>query len=432
MTDAVLPRWRRRVRTPTILQMEVSECGAAALGIILASFGRRVPLEELRVACAVSRDGSKASHLLRAARRYGLEARGFRLEVDEVLAGPFPVIVFWNFNHFLVVEGASAGKVYLNDPASGPRSISHKEFGDSFTGIVLRFEPAAGFTAGGAAPGLLSRLGHRLAGFGGALGFIAWISLMMVIPGLVLPGATRIFVDDILINQYEGWLAPLLVGLGAMFLLQMLLSAVQELALLRIELRLSLEQSARFTWHVLRLPIEFFGQRYSGDVANRIDANDRVARLVARDCGHAAATCLTAAFLGIVMIFYDTALAAIAIGGAALNIAVLRLVNRPLSDVALRLQTEQGRLYGTAVVGLRSIETLKSTGTEGDFFAKWSGHHARAMNSEQALAIYQQASNLVPPLVSSLTGAAVLGVGALQVMDSTISVGTLSPSKACS
>ena len=156
-----------------------------------------------------------------------------------------------------------------------------------------------------------------------------------------------------------------------MFVLQMLLSAVQELALLRIELRLSLEQSARFTWQVLRLPIEFFGQRYSGDVANRIDANDRVARLVARDCGHAAATCLTAAFLGIVMIFYDTTLAAIAIGGAVLNIAALRLVNRPLSDVALRLQTEQGRLFGTAVVGLRSIETLKSTGTEGDFFAKW-------------------------------------------------------------
>ena len=202
MSDAVLPRRRRRVRTPTILQMEVSECGAAALGIILASFGRLVPLEELRVACAVSRDGSKASHLLRAARRYGLEARGFRVEVDEVLAGPFPVIAFWNFNHFLVVEGASAGKVYLNDPASGPRTISHKEFGDSFTGIVLRFAPAAGFTKGGAAPGLLARLGRRLAGFGGALGFIAWISLMMVVPGLVLPGATRIFVDDILINQY--------------------------------------------------------------------------------------------------------------------------------------------------------------------------------------------------------------------------------------
>jgi ABC-type bacteriocin/lantibiotic exporter with double-glycine peptidase domain len=227
------------------------------------------------------------------------------------------------------------------------------------------------------------------------------------------------------VHRYHGWLTPLLVGLGAMFLLQMMLSAVQELALLRIELKLALEQSAQFTWHVLRLPIEFFSQRYTGDLANRIDANDRVARLLARDCGRAAAACFTAAFLAIVMMFYNETLAAIAIGGAAINIVALSLVNRALQDVTLRLQTEVGKLYAVSVIGLQSIETLKSTGREGDFFAKWTGHHARALNSEQKLAVYQQASNLVPPLVSSLTAAAVLGVGALQVIDSTLSVGEL-------
>lgn len=416
---------RARVRTPTVLQMEVTECGPAALAIILAHFGRRVPLEELRAACGVSRDGSKASSIVRAARDYGLDAKGYRLELDEVLAGPFPVIAHWNFNHFLVVEGVSGGEVYLNDPAVGPRTVTNKEFGDSFTGVVLRFDPGPEFTRGGTAQGLIARLGHRLKGFGPAIGFVAWISLMLVIPGLVLPGATKTFVDDILVRQYEGWLSPLLVGLAAMFLLQILLSAVQELALMRIELRLSLEQSARFTWHVLRLPIEFFSQRFTGDLANRIEANDRVARLLARDCGHAAATCFTASFLGIVMLFYDTTLASIAIGGAALNIAVLTIVRRALSDIVLRLQTEVGKMYAISVVGLQSIETLKSTGTEGDFFAKWTGNHARALNSEQRLAVYQQASNLVPPLVSSLTAAAVLGVGAMQVVDGTLSIGAL-------
>ena len=248
---------------------------------------------------------------------------------------------------------------------------------------------------------------------------------MLVIPGLVLPGATKAFVDDILVKRFDGWLSPLLVGLAVMFVLQIALSAVQQMALVRLELKLALEESARFTWHVLRLPVEFFNQRFAGDLANRIDSNDRVARLLARDCGQAAATCFTASFLGIVMLFYDPTLAAIAIGGAALNVGLLTLMQRVLQDIVLRLQTEMGKLYAVSVVGLQSIETLKATGTERDFFAKWTGHHARAMNSEQKLAIYQQASNLVPPLVSSLTSAAVLGVGAVQVVAGTLSVGEL-------
>ncbi len=420
-----MPGRQNRVRTPTILQMEVTECGPAALAIILCHFGRRVPLEELRVACGVSRDGSKASSIVRAARSYGLTAKGYRLELDEVLAGPFPVIVHWGFNHFLVLEGVSENKVYLNDPKSGPRTVGRKEFSESFTGVVLRFAPGPGFTPGGTAAGLLTRLGHRLSGSGSAIGVVAWISLMLVIPGLVLPGATRAFVDDILVRRFDGWLSPLLVGLAAMFVLQVALSAVQEMALLRLELKLALEQSAEFTWHVLRLPVEFFSQRFAGDLANRIEANDRVARLLARDCGHAAANCFTASFLGIIMLFYDPILAAIAIGGAALNIAVLTLVQRVLQDVVLRLQTEVGKLFAVSVVGLQSIETLKATGTESDFFAKWTGHHAHALNAEQRLSVYQQATNLVPPFVSSLTAAAVLGVGALQVVNGTLSVGEL-------
>ncbi|TAJ24636.1 MAG: NHLP family bacteriocin export ABC transporter peptidase/permease/ATPase subunit [Reyranella sp.] len=415
----------RRVRTPTVLQMEMTECGPTSLAIVLAHFGRYVPLEQLRVACGVSRDGSKASSIVRAARDFGLDARGYRLEVDEVLEGPFPVVVFWNFNHFLVVEGASKNRVFLNDPAIGPRTVTHKEFAESYTGVTLRFEPGPSFTRGGMAPSLLGQLAHRLEGFGPVIGFTAWIALMMVLPGIALPGAAQIFVDEILVKQFEGWIGPLLVGLGVMLLLQLGLSIVQEFALLRIELRLALDQSARFVWHVLRLPIEFFGQRFAGDIAKRITANDNVAKLLARDCGHAAAACFTAVFFGITMLFYNVTLGVIAIVGVGVNVVALAVVRRALTDVALRLQTEEGKLYAISVVGLQSIETLKSTGTEGDFFAKWAGHHARALNSEQKLSVYQQAGNLVPPFVSSLTAAAVLGVGALEVMDGHMSVGTL-------
>ena len=150
-----------------------------------------------------------------------------------------------------------------------------------------------------------------------------------------------------------------------------------------------------------------------------------MATLLARDFGNAAASCLTALFLGAVMISYDAVLSAIVLGSAALNIVVLRLLNRSLADVALRLQMERGKLFSTSVVGLQSIETLKATGGESDFFSKWAGYHARAINSEQKLAIHQQTIDLLPAVLLSLTSAAVLGIGALQVIHDDLSIGTL-------
>lgn len=417
--------WKRRVRTPTVFQMEMVESGATALGILLAYHGRRVPLEELRLACGASREGSQPDDLVRAAHGYGLDAVSKGRAADDVLKGPFPVIVQWNVDQFLVVEGVSGSKVYLNDPRTGPREVSRQEFSDSFKGVSLEFKKGAAFTRGGAELSLAAKLGRRLKGLNGTLGFIGSISLMLVLPGLIVPGMTAVFVDNILIRQFEGWLGPMLIGLGATALINIALRWLQGVALLRLELRLALEQSAKFAWHVFSLPIAFFTQRFTGDLASRVEANDRVATLLARDFGNTAAGCLTAGFLGAVMIFYDTILAAIVLGGAALNIVGLHLLRRSLSDIALRLQTEQGKLFSTSAVGLQSIETLKATAGEDDFFSKWGGYHAHAINSEQKLAMYQGAISLLPAMLLSLTSAAVLGVGALRVIDGHLSIGTL-------
>lgn len=425
MTAPVVPRGKRRVRTPTILQMEMVECGAAALGIVLAYWGRRVPLEELRVACGVSRDGSKASNIVRAARDYGLEAKGMRREVAEVLEGTLPVVIFWNFNHFVVLEGTSRDRVFINDPAMGPRSVSRGEFDEAFTGVSLEFAPTPEFRHGGPSSGLSARLWARLGGLRPAIGFIAWVSLMLVIPGLLLPGLTAVFVDNVLVQRFEGWLSPLLVGLGAAFVLNFLLTLVQGLALLRLELRLAFDQSARFVWHLLRLPMDFFGQRVVGDLVNRVDANDNVASLLGHDIGGALAHGFTTLFIGLIMVFYDPVLATIVFIGVGLNLLVLRLVNRGLSDVTLRLQVEQGRLFGTSVTGLRSIETLKATGGENDFFSRWAGYHARAINSEQRLALYLQFVDVLPGLILSLVSVAVLCVGATRVVDGYMTLGML-------
>ena len=417
--------FRRRVRTPTVFQMEMVESGAAALGIVLGYYGRRVPLEELRITTGVSREGCKPADLVRAAKSYGLDAATTLTEADRVLAGPFPVIVQWNDDQYLVVEGVSGNKVYLNDPGTGPREIDRKEFRDGFKGMSLELKKGKTFVRGGTAPNFTAKLGRRLQGLNGTFAFIAWISLMLVLPGVIVPGMTAVFVDNILIRQFEGWLGPMLVGLAVVFLVNIALRWLQGVALLRLELRLALEQSAKFTWHVVSLPITFFNQRFTGDLVSRVEANDRVATLLARDLGNTAAGCLTAAFLGAVMIFYDTILSAIVLGSAALNIIGLQLLRRSLSDVALRLQTEQGKLFSTSAVGLQSIETLKATAGESDFFAKWGGYHARAINSEQKLAIYQSTIDLLPAMLLSLTSAAVLGIGALRVIDGHLSIGTL-------
>ncbi|MGQ3296878.1 NHLP family bacteriocin export ABC transporter peptidase/permease/ATPase subunit [Reyranella sp.] len=415
----------RRVRTPTVFQMEMVESGAAALGIVLGYHGRRVPLEALRVACGVSREGSRPAELVRAADGYGLEATVATTDASRVLARPLPLIVQMNVDEYVVVEGVVGDRIYLNDPATGPREIGSKEFGDRFNGTSLEFKKRAGFKRSGGGPGLASKLGSRLKGLDGAIGFVAWVSLMLVLPGLILPGMTAVFVDNILIRQFEGWLGPMLVGLAATVVVNVALRWLLGAALLRLELRLALEQSAKFAWHVLSLPISFFAQRFTGDLASRVEANDRVATLLARDLGSTLAGCLTAAFLGGVMIFYDGVLSAIVLGGAAINIVGLQLLRRSLSDIALRLQTEQGRLFSTSAVGLQSIETLKATAGEDDFFVKWGGFHARAINSEQKLAIYQGAISLLPAMLLSLTSAAVLGVGALRVIDGHLSIGAL-------
>lgn len=430
LAETRLGRWLaadrpRRVRSPTMLQMEALECGAAALGIVLAYYGRWVALEELRLACGVSRDGSKASNMVKAARRYGLETKGLKTEPAVLRRLRPPMILHWNFNHFVVLEGFHKGRVYINDPAAGPYKVSEEELDQSFTGVVLTFEPGEGFESSGQKPSFWPALGRRLSGTRAALAFVILAGFALVIPQLVAPIFSKVFVDNVLLQGNERWLLPLLTGMAAVAVLLGLLTWIQQSYLLRLETRIALAGSSRFLWHVLRLPVEFFSQRFAGDISGRVAINNRVAQLLSRDLAtHFLGAAMVLFFL-VLMFWYDALLTVIGLVVVSLNVAALQLVSRKRVDGSRRLLQEQGKLAGVAIAGLQIIETLKATGGEADLFGRWSGYQAKVVNIRQELERYTQLLDAVPPLLASLNAALILGVGSLRVMSGLLSLGEL-------
>jgi NHLM bacteriocin system ABC transporter peptidase/ATP-binding protein len=416
---------RTRVRTPTVLQMEALECGAACLAMVLGYHGRYVPLEELRVACGVSRDGSKALNVLKAARSFGLECKAYKKEPEQLRTMPLPLIAFWNFNHFVVVEGFVKGQAFLNDPAAGPRRVSDAEFDESFTGVVMAFEKGPEFTKGGKRPTIVGALRKRLPESRMDIAYVFLATLALVVPGLLIPVFSKVFVDSILIGGSTLWLKPVLLAMAATALVRALLTYLQQRSLLRLEMKLSLTSSSRFLWHVLRLPVEFFAQRYAGDIASRVAINDGVAVLLSGDLATNLVSIVMVGFYAALMFQYDAVLTLLSIAVALLNLGVLKLLARTRRDGNMRLLQENAKLVGTSMSGLQGIETLKASGAESEFFSNWSGHQAKVVTAEQDLAVPTQYLSSVSPLLVTMNGVAVIGLGGLRVIDGILTMGML-------
>lgn len=404
--------------------MEMTECGAASLAMVMAYFKLYVPLEKLRMDCGVSRDGSNALNLVKAAKSYGFESRGFKYDPDELNVLELPLVIHWNCNHFLVLEGRKGNSFYLNDPASGPRKVTYDEFDRSFTGLALQFRPTETFTKGGAPESLWAALTSRLKNVKSAIFYIFLCSVLMAIPGIIIPTMSRIFVDDVL-GPNPDWLLPLILALGVTVLVNLYLTWLQRTAIIKLSVKFIVSSTSRLFSHMLRLPAEFYYQRSPGELQYRLSLNRHLADIISGQAGEVFANLFMVAFYLIIMLQYDLPLAITGLGIAFLNIIVLKLVNKKRQVINQALIQERGKLAGVMVNGIQLIETIKATASDFDFHAKWAGQQAKTVNLEQKMSASSIYTLALPQLLSGINNTTILVFGAWRVINGDLTMGML-------
>lgn len=428
LPETARPRIKYR-KTPIRIQMESVECGAAALGILLAHYGRHVPLEQLRADCRVSRNGSNAKDLLFAAREHGFEAAGYQMDLDELQRLRGPAIIYWAFQHFMVIEGFSRrwGKtvVRVNDPGGGRRTMAWDEFDDGFTGVVIMVRPGPDFESGGARPSTLAALRSRRVSAGKALVLVLLASLLLVIPGIIGPAFNRVFLDSVLSGSSPSYFWPLLGVMACTVAASLLISSVQRHALARTEAWVSLVSAAKFVRHLLRLPMGFFLQRKAAELEQRVGFNERVAEIFARDLVINAVNMLLIVFYAVFLLRYSLLLGGIGIGMAVLNVVLLQRVIAARRAISDAVNADIGGLVSTTYHTLRTIETVKATAGEDIAHMRWAGFYAKVLGAQQRIGVPTALLAVVPPFLAAVNSAFILLLGGLRVVDGVMTVGTL-------
>ena len=415
----------RVARAPVIMQMEALECGAACLSMILAYYGKWIPLEQARVDCGVSRDGSNARNILRAARYYGLNATGYRFDSVQALRdeGRFPCIIHWNFNHFVVLCGFTGGHAVINDPARGSVKVPLREFDESFTGVCLIFRPGEGFTPGGKRRSTLSFAKERLSGAGAAVVFVMLTTAIGYLFGIINPVFGRFFMDVLLTGENRAALMPFIVLLSGVGLLQILVSAVQAVYSMKIDGKMAIVGNSTYLWKVLRLPMEFFSQRMAGDILMRQETNASVARTLTRTLTPMALNLFMLLFYLVVMLRYSAWLTLIGLVCITVNLAMSRLIaNRSVNLMRVQMR-DAGKLAAATVSGIRMMETIKASGSENGYFRKWAGYQASVNAQAAEHARMETTLGMVPALVSALADSAVLVAGVFLCMKGRFTLG---------
>ena len=413
-------------KVPVVMQMEALECGAASLAMILAYYDKWVPLEQVRVDCGVSRDGSNARNILRAARSYGLSAKAYWYEPEMLKKeGKFPCIIHWNFNHFLVLDGFKGEKAYLNDPARGSVAVPMSVFDESFTGVCMMFEPTESFEPGGKPKSMLGYARKRLAGAGAAMAFVVLTTCITSLMGIINPAFSRIFLDRLLIGKNPDWFMPFILALAGMSAIQLIVGWVNAVYSLRINGKLAVVGNTGYMWQVLRLPMEFFSQRMAGDIQQRKETNASIAKTFVDTFAPLALNTIMMLFYLVVMFRYSRLLTLIGIASIFINLAVSSIITKKRVNITRVQMRDAGKLAGATVSGIEMVETIKASGAENGFFEKWAGYQASVNTQSVKFERINQYLGIIPELVSSLANVAVLILGVMLVMKGEFTVGMI-------
>ena len=415
---------KRRVITPLVMQMHTTECGAACLGSVLAYHGRWVLLNELRNRCEVSRDGSTAAGISRAGGHYGLKCVGKSVNAKHLKSMPLPQVLFWELNHFLILEGFEGNWVFLNDPAVGRRKLSWQEFVKGFSGIALHFTPKPEFQPGGVPPGILRRASPWFKGAWGALAYVLTCALMMAVLVLSVPVVLSLFIDRVLVGNepFSATMVGVLVGAA---LLVYGMSWMKQRCMQRLTVRMSIIAGDRCLTRLLRLPLEYFSHRLAGELTDRVLSIDKVAKGLSNNFLDLLVEIAMSVVFLVAIFAYDPMLALIVLALAIPNALLARVISRMQVDEKHALRREQGLLFGLGMLMLRQTDILRMTAADDGFFSRWSGHQARELAVRQRFIEFSHINAALPDFFMFLAQATVLAIGAVQVMAGDMTLGTL-------
>ena len=425
--EAEIPRapFYRRERVPTVIQMEGVECGAACLCMILAYYEKYVSLEELRVACGIDRSGASLNGIMSAARMYELFTEGHLIGLEELYKMPLPLVAYWEFKHFVVIEGFSKDEIYINDPARGPYTISYDHLNRSFTGLVSLFTPSVNFVKSGhpysIAWVLLQALKRAKIPF-----FFAFLTgLCLVIPGLAVPAFTQVFIDNILVNHIYSWEGWFFFVMGLTIFLTLILKFLQLRVLSRLYIQLSTAFSSEFFYHILRLPYFYYLRRYHGETASRMRLNEGVAKTLSSTLTGMGIDVLVAVVFGFAMFYYDPMIALFGMVIIAGDILLIKYLysSREVAYTCF-LQTNVKSL-SYSIGALNSMESIKLAGAESSYFSRWAGYYTKVQNVLQTLGKIDIYSGVFPEYLKTLTLIMILSFGAWRVMHGYLTIGML-------
>lgn len=412
-------------RTPLVLQMEAAECGAACLAMVLARHGRWITLEDARERCGTSRDGVNAAGLAAAARSYGMKTVALRREPDDLVALPMPQIIHWCFNHFVVLESVGRKECVIVDPAQGRRSVSRKEFDESFTGLTLALEPGPDFKRAGRAPSVTGALMREAMRSKDAMLVALIVGAFAVVPGLALAGAMSAFVDHILGAGQSSWVPAFIGVLGTVIVVQIALAFLSSWTVATWKIKIGATSALRGFWRAMTLPLAFFSQRSAGEIVSRIRLGSEIGGTVAGPLANVAPELVIAIGYFLILSLYDPVIMAAAFVTCAVNFIVLGAIATRLADRTREHQVAEGRAAAVATSGMAHFPTYQSLGRERLLLGRWTAGEEGAIATEQRLGMLRALANLGPVASGLILAAVVLVVGAMRAMEGTLSLGDL-------